>query len=141
MRSLLLCAAVLAAASSLSAQDEKKMKNDKPVIVVTDCLEGSWLRVKASDVVGGEAGYAERYRLHGTKTLLKEMASKYNGHHIEVTGAVTDTGNTTHRGKTIQVGKNSRIYTGAKEVPVRPTGSGDPILDVGSFRELSTSCR
>ena len=137
MRPLFLCLAILAAASSLAAQDEKK-KNDKPVILVTGCLDGSWLRVQKSDTMGT---YVERYRLHGTKTLLKEMASKYNGHQIEVTGAVTDTGDTTHRGKTIQVGKNSRIYTGAKEVPVRPTGSGDPILDVGSFRELSASCK
>lgn len=140
MRSLLLCLAIVAAASVLvRAQDEKKMKNDKPVILVTGCLDGSSLRVSAADTVGG--GYVERYRLHGTKSLLKEMAAKYNGHQIEVTGAVTDTGNTTHRGKTIPVGKNGRIYTGAKEVPARPTGSGDPILDVASFRELTAFCR
>ena len=139
MRPLFLCLAIAASVSSLAlAQDEKKMKNDKPVILVTGCLDGSSLRVQKSDTMGT---YVERYRLHGTKTLLKEMASKYNGHQIEVTGAVTDTGDTTHRGKTIQVGKNSRIYTGAKEVPVRPTGGGDPILDVGSFRELSASCK
>ena len=55
----------------------------------------------------------ERYRLHGTKSLLKEMAARSNGHQIEVTGAVTDTGNTTHRGKTIPVGKNwPNLYRG-----------------------------
>jgi hypothetical protein len=76
MRSLLLCLAIVAAASALArAQDEKKMKNDKPVILVTGCLDGSWLRVSAADTVGG--GYVERYRLHGTKSLLKEMAAKY----------------------------------------------------------------
>jgi hypothetical protein len=138
MRSLLLCAAIAAAAVSVAAaQDEKKTKKDqeKPVIVVAGCLDGSWLRV--------ESGYGnvERYRLHGTKTLLKEMAGKHNGHMIEVTGAVTDTGNTTHRGKVIPVGKNGRIYTGAKEVPALPTGSGDPILDVASFQELNRFCK
>ena len=138
MRSLLLCAAIAAAAVSVAAaQDEKKTKKDqeKPVIVVAGCLDGSWLRV--------EPGYGnvERYRLHGTKTLLKEMAGKHNGHMIEVTGAVTDTGNTTHRGKVIPVGKNGRIYTGAKEVPALPTGTGDPILDVASFQELNRFCK
>jgi len=137
MRSLLFCAAIAVAAVSAAAQDEKETKKDqeKPVIVVAGCLDGSWLRV--------EPGYGnvERYRLHGTKTLLKEMAGKHNGHMIEVTGAVTDTGNTTHRGKVIPVGKNGRIYTGAKEVPALPTGSGDPILDVASFQELNRFCK
>jgi len=138
MRSLLLCAAILAAASQLAAQDEKKMKNDKPVIVVTGCLEGSSLRVRASDSIGT---YVERYRLHGTRTLLKEMTKKYNGHLLEVTGAVTDTGDTTHRGKVIPIGKNSRIYTGAKETPVMPSGMADPILDVASFNEVPGTCK
>jgi len=138
MRSLLLCAAIAAAAVSVAAaQDEKKTKKDqeKPVIVVAGCLDGSWLRVEPG------YGHVERYRLHGTKTLLKEMAGKHNGHMIEVTGAVTDTGNTTHRGKVIPVGKSGRIYTGAKEVPALPTGSGDPILDVASFQDLNRFCR
>ena len=140
MRSLLLCAAILAAASALAAQDEKKTKTDKdkPVIVVTGCLEGSQLRVRQSDSIGT---YVERYRLHGTRTLLKEMTNKYNGHLLEVTGAVTDTGDTTHRGKVIPIGKNSRIYTGAKEVPVMPSGMADPILEVASFKELPGACK
>jgi len=124
--------------SLAAAQDQKKNTNDKPVIVVTGCLDGSWLRVQPSNTNGA---YVERYRLHGTKTLLKELASQYNGHEMEVTGAVTDTGKTAHRGKTIPIGEKGRIYTGAKEVPTQPSGIGDPILDVGSFRELKGSCR
>ena len=56
------------------------------------------------------------------------------------TGTVTGTGDTTHGGKIMQVGKNTRIYTGAKEAPVMPAGTGDPILDVASFGELQASC-
>jgi hypothetical protein len=141
MRSLLVCTAIVVAAGSLAvAQDEKKNKNDKdkPVVVVEGCLDGSSLRVRKSDSIGT---YAQRYRLHGTRTLLKELTKQYNGHLLEVTGAVTDTGETTHRGKVIPVGKNTRIYTGAKEVPVMPSGVADPILDVASFRELSTVCK
>jgi hypothetical protein len=93
--------------------------------------------VQASDSIGS----VERYRPHGTRTLLRELTKKYNGHLLEVTGAVTDTGDTTHRGKVIQVGKNTRIYTGAKEAPMMPTGTGDSILDVASFRELQASCK
>jgi hypothetical protein len=136
---LFVCAALAACAFSSGAQDQPKKKSDgeKPVILVTGCVEGSWLRVKSADTIGS---YTERYRLRGSKQLLKELAQQYNGHLLEVTGAVTDTGNTTHRGKTIQVGKSTRIYTGAKDVPTAPTGTGDPILEVGSFRELKASC-
>jgi hypothetical protein len=72
--------------------------------------------------------------------MLKELASQYKGHLVEVTGAVTDTGNATHRGKTIQVGKKTRITTGAKEVPQVPSGS-DASLDVSSYRDLKPTCR
>jgi hypothetical protein len=139
MRQLLLCAALLSAASSPAvAQDEAKTKNDKPVIVVEGCVDGSWLRVQKADPIGS---YAERYRLHGSKYLIKELTKKYNGHFVQVTGAVTDTGNTTHRGKVIPVGKKTRIYTGAKEVPTTPAGTLDPILEVDSYRELKGSCK
>ena len=40
-----------------------------------------------------------------------------------------------------RVGKNARIYTGAKEAPAMPAGTGDPILDLASFRELQASCK
>ncbi len=137
MRPLLLCAAMVTVICSLAAAQDEKKKNEKPVIVVRGCLDGSWLRVQASDSISS----VQRYRLHGTRALLKELTEKYNGHLLEVTGAVTDTGDTTHRGKVIQVGKNTRIYTGAKEAPVMPTAMGDPIVDVASFRELQASCK
>lgn len=137
MRPLFLCTAMVTVLCSLAvAQDEQK-KNDKPVIVVRGCLHGSWLRVQESLSIGS----VEQYRLQGNKTLLKELTKKYNGHLLEVTGAVTDTGGTTHRGKVIEAGKNTRIYAGGKEGPAVPTGMADPILDVGSFREVQTSCK
>jgi hypothetical protein len=71
--------------------------------------------------------------------MLKELASQYKGHRVEVTGAVTDTGNTVHRGKTIEVGKKTRIYTGAKEGPAVPSGS-DATLEVSSYRDLKPTC-
>jgi hypothetical protein len=130
---LLICAAILAmTANPDGAQEKKKSADDRPILTVTGCVDGSWLHVK-----GGS--YTERYKLRGSKQMLKELASKYRGHFIEVTGAVTDTGDATHRGKTIQIGKKTRITTGAKEVPQVPSGS-DASIDVSSYRDLKPSC-
>jgi hypothetical protein len=139
---LFVTAALLAAAASVQANQDQKVKpKEKPpggkaVITVTGCVEGSWLRVQAVDPSGS---YAERYKLRGSKQLLKEIAGQYNKHLLEVTGAVTDTGDATHMGKTVQVGKKTRITTGAKEIPQIPTGS-DATLDVQDFRELQPTC-
>jgi len=137
-RALVVGAAILATVASLrAAQDEKKTDDGKAVIVVTGCIDGSWLHVQKSDYLGS---YATRYKLRGSKHVLKELVANHNKHLVEVTGRVTDTGNTTHRGKTIQVGKKTRIHTGAKEVPVVPSGD-DPSLEVASYRDLKDGCR
>jgi len=135
---LFILAALLAAAESpLADQEKKKDHTDKTIITVIGCVDGSWLQVRAADPVGS---YTTRYRLVGPKRLLKEISSQYKGHVIEVTGPVTDTGATTHLGKTIQVGKKTRITTSAKEVPSIPTGN-DPTLGVDSYRDLEPTCK
>lgn len=137
-RALFVGAAVLATVASLPAsQDEKKTDDGKAVIVVTGCIDGSWLHVQKTDYVGT---YATRYKLRGSKHVLKELVANHNKHLVEVTGKVTDTGNTTHRGKTIQIGKKTRIHTGAKDVPQVPNGD-DPSLEVASYRDLKDGCR
>ena len=130
---------IACALAPLAAQDPKPRKDTvKSDIVVTGCIDGSWLRVSR---VEGTGASVERYKLRGSKQLLKELEKKYAGHSVEVAGKVTDTGNTTHAGKTIEIGKKTRIYTGAKEAPQQPTGTGDPILEVESFRDLSERCK
>jgi hypothetical protein len=131
--------AALLAANSLVHQ-EKKQESDKPVITVTGCVDGSWLKVRSVGSAG-TGNYVERYRLIGSKQLLKEMSAQLKGHEIEVTGPVTDTGSTTHLGQTIQVGKKTRITTGAKEIPSIPTGHDDPTLGVNSYRDLKNTCK
>ena len=133
---LVACAAVLSAVTLPASQDHKR-KTDKPVIVVTGCVDGTWLHVKSA----GPGGYAERYKLRGAKALMKEMEKQYRGHLLEVTGAVTDTGDTAHKGKTIDVGKKTRISTGAKDIPANPSGTGDPTLEVDSFKDLKDTCK
>jgi hypothetical protein len=139
---LLVCAVVtlaLCTAAGLPAQqDQKKKRDDRPVIVVIGCMERGWLRVETAGTPGS---YVSRYKLRGGKQLMREIEKNFNGHQLEVTGAVTDMGNTTHRGKTIAIGKKTRIHTGAKEVSDQPSGSGDPILEVESFRDLKHTCK
>jgi hypothetical protein len=138
-RVLLIGAAILAIVASVhAAQDAKKTDDGKAVITVTGCIDGSWLHVQKTDYI---RSYATRYKLRGSKHVLKELVANHNQHLVEVTGKVTDTATTTHRGKTIQVGKKTRIHTGAKEVPERPSGADDPSLEVASYRDLSDRCR
>ena len=138
MRSgLVFAAVVFASVSVLASQEPKKSDNDNKTITVTGCLDGNVLRVHPS----GPGSYIERYRLHASKQLLKEMTKEHQNHVLEITGVVTDTGDTTHRGKTVQVGKKTTIYTGAKEVPQAPSGQNDPILDVLSYREQEALCK
>jgi hypothetical protein len=133
-----LCAVLLAAAPGLHASQDRKKTDDRPILTITGCVDGSWLHVRKMDATGS---YAERYKLRGSKQLLKEMSSAFKGHLLEVTGAVTDTtGKAVHRGKTIQVGKKTRIHTGAKEVPQVPQGD-DASLEVVSYRDLAPSCK
>ena len=124
--------------ASLAPQTAQATKAHKPVITVSGCMDGSWLRVNRADPVGS---YAERYKLRGSKQLLTEMRKEYQGHSIEVTGTVTDTGNTTHTGTSVDLGKKTRVTVGAKDVPQHPSGTDDPILDVQAYRDLKETCK
>src|SRR5215471_6019668 len=140
MRSrLLVCAVTLASVSGLAAfQEPKKSDKDKSTITVTGCVDGSYLRVHAVDTVGS---YTERYRLAGSKQLLKEMASSAQGSLIEVTGRVKDARGTEHEGQTVQIGKKTKIYTGAKDIPRAPKGDDTSTLEVTSYRKMQEACK
>lgn len=137
MRVVPFVAVAVVASVSLTAQDQRKKDADKPLITVTGCIDRSYLDVRAVDAVGS---YAERYRLRGPKDLLKEISSKHNHHLVEITGAVTDTADTTHMGTTIQVGRKTRITTGAKDISQQPSADS-PTLEVASYQELKERCR
>jgi len=138
-RAFIAAATMAIFATVVGAQEPTNKKTDnRPLLTIEGCLDGNWLHVKKVDRAGS---YAERYRLRGSKSILKEMASEYKNHLLEVTGLVTDpTTNTTHMGKTIQVGKKTRITTTAKEMPQVPDGATDPLLEVASFRDLAARC-
>ena len=138
---LFVFAVLLSAVVTVTAQEAQKKKTETEgrTITVTGCIEKNYLKVRASDAVGS---YVERYRLRGSKQMLKELVEKYDQHVLEVTGGVTDlTRETVHRGKTIDVGKKTRITTGAKEVPTIPVAGLDATLEVSTFREMKDRCR
>ena len=131
-----LCVAL--AVAVCTAQEPQTKKTDDRMITVAGCVEKGYLHVRASDSFGS---YAERYRLRGSKQLIKEIADKYYKQELEITGAVTDlTRETVHRGKTIQVGKKTRITTGAKDIPSVPVAGLEATLEVASFREMKGTC-
>jgi hypothetical protein len=133
----LVAGVALASVSVLAAsQEPKKSDNDNKSITVTGCLEGSYLRVHESDSTGS---YVERYRLHASKQLMKEMLSKHDNHVLVVTGHVTDVPGTEHAGHTTNIGKKTSVYVGAKDVPVASKGE-TPTIDVASYTEQEQSC-
>lgn len=139
-RAFIGAAMLMILATVAGAQEpKKKTGDDHPMLTIEGCLDGSWLHVRKVDPVGS---YAERYRLRGSKTVMKEMTSQFNGHLLEVTGRVTDpTSQTAHRGKTIDVGKKTRITTSAKDMPVVPDAATEPWIDVASYRDLTERCK
>jgi len=130
---------VLASVAMPAARQEPKHDNkDNKTLTVTGCVEGGYLRVHEVDPTGS---YVERYRLAGSKSLLKEIAAQQHGHLLEVTGRVIDAPGTEHAGHTTRVGKKTTVYTGAKDVPVIPTGDTTSTLQVQSYREMQESCK
>ena len=130
--------AVLAAAVVAGAGQDEKKTRDTRVMVVTGCINRTMLEVRQTDTYGS---HTDRFRLRGSKDLMKTLTKDNDGHLVEVTGVVKDPDNTQGRGKTIQVGKKTTITTGARDVPSPLDIKRDPILDVESFKSLKDDCK
>jgi hypothetical protein len=124
------------AIGSAAFQDQKKSR-DARVMVVTGCVDGSWLKVRQTDPIGT---HTDRFRLRGNKDLMKALTKDNDGHFVEVTGVLSDPDNTQGRGKTVQIGKKTTITTGARDVPGPTDMKRDPTLDVTSFKPLKDDC-
>jgi hypothetical protein len=132
-------AAVLASVSAPgAAQEPKKSDNDNKTVTVTGCVEGGYLRIADHD--GVNATYNDRFRLAGSKHLLKEIAALPHSHKLEVTGRVIDARGTEHAGKTTAMGKKTKVYVGAAAVPTVPNGDTTSTLQVQSYRETGEAC-
>jgi hypothetical protein len=139
MRSgLLVATVVLASVSTLASQEPKKSDKDNKTITVTGCVDGTILRVTDRDAVGS---YNDRFRMAGSKQLMKEMSKEQQGHKLEVTGHVIDAAGTEHVGQTTQFGKKPTVYVGGSNKPAQPTGDTTSTLQVQSYRELSDTCK
>jgi hypothetical protein len=142
LRSQLLGAAVVLASVAVLAasQEPKQSDKDNKTITVTGCLDGNYLRREDHDAVGT---IYDTFRLAASKQLMKEIASKAQGHKLEVTGHVIDAPGTAHFGKTMKIGEKTTIYSGASELPALPdpTTTSTATLQVQAFRDLFETCR
>ena len=140
LRSQLLGAAVVLASVAVLAasQEPKQSDKDNKTITVTGCLDGNYLRREDHDAVGT---IYDTFRLAASKQLMKEIASKAQGHKLEVTGHVIDAPGTEHVGRTTKIGKTATIDVGGTEAPTIPDGNTTSTLQVQSYRELSETCK
>jgi hypothetical protein len=138
MRTILALLIVASSAIAAAPQDEKMSHRDARPMVVTGCVDHSWLTVRQIDTSGK---VVDRYRLRGNKDLMKSLTKDNNRHLVEVTGILmADPDETQGRGKTIQVGKNTTITTSGRDLP-KPRGmKREPTVEVSSFRLVRTSC-
>ena len=136
MRTPLFVAAWVAAVAAVAASQDKR-QDDPRVLVVTGCVERSWLKVVTTDP---NDTHVDKFHLRGSKDLLKTLTKDLNGHKVEVTGILDDPGRTMGTGQTKQIGKKTKVYVGQREIldhpPIR-----DPSIDVRSFKDLSDKCR
>ena len=136
-RVLLLAAAAVTLVVTARAQEPKKGPDERRELVVTGCIERSTLKVRGTGPFGSQT---ERFRLRANKDVLKVLTHDYNGHLVEVTGLLIDPANTQGRGKSVRVGKKTRVFTNAREVSDTPPMQ-DPSLEVRSFRNVNDTCR
>lgn len=130
-------AIAFALAATVAAQDKGKSDSRREV-VVTGCVERTWLKVRQSDML--DVNYADKYHLRGSKDLVKKISHDLDGHRVEVTGLLDDPAKVQGDGKSVTLGKKSRLYVNSKEKsPVPPVV--DPSIDVRSFRDLEERCR
>lgn len=134
MRTGLLSVALIAAVPALLFAQEPK--DQRRIVTVEGCVQRSWLKVLQE---GAPGRHVDQYHLHGSKDLMKTLTKDLNGHDVEVTGALSDPENTQGTGKEISIGKNTRIYTNARDVPPVPPLI-DPTIEVSSFRDVKTTC-
>jgi len=129
---LWMCMALIAGAQETNKKDTRRE------VVVTGCVEKSWLKVPQTIPTVGS--YSDKYRLRGSKDLIHTLSHELNGHRVEVTGLLDDPAKVQGDGKSVPVGKKGRVYIATKEPTPNPPVI-DPALDVRSFRDIAPTCR
>ncbi|MGH9410884.1 MAG: hypothetical protein ACRD1V_15690 [Vicinamibacterales bacterium] len=99
------------------------------------------MRVIHVDAVGETAGRTTRdsFRLHGLKGLMHTLTKNYNGHTLEISGTLNDPANSQGSGQGTELGKNTRVYAGPREISDVPSVI-EPSIEVSSFRDVAGTC-
>jgi hypothetical protein len=124
--------------AAIAGAQETNKKDTRREVVVTGCVEKTWLKV--AQTIPAVGSYSDKYRLRGSKDLIHTLSHELNGHRVEITGLLDDPARIQGDGKSMPVGKKGRVYIGAKEPTANPPVI-DPALDVRSFREIAPACR
>jgi predicted porin len=133
-----LVAAMLPAAGV--AQD--KVPGDaKPRVEVTGCVKGSTLTETNLAASGGaqDENPARRWRLRGSKTLMKQL-KEFNGKELTIVGTTNEAKSGLLIGQT-KVGK-ARVYVGSNVGKTTPDPLPElPTIDIESFDATGERCR
>src|SRR3954453_14459696 len=129
---LWMCMAVIPGAQETNKKDTRRE------VVVTGCVEKTWLKVPQT--IAAVGSYSDKYRLRGSKDLIKTLSHDLHGHRVEVTGLLDDPAKVQGDGKSMPGGKKGRVYIATKERTPNPPLI-DPALDVRSFRDIAPTCR
>jgi hypothetical protein len=140
-RGFLLATAVacVSAAIPLSARGDGPKG---PSIVVTGCVSGGVLSgVAAADDTSGRT-FAPRYRLAGSKAMVKEIKRDHSGHADEFTGIITGDDASLGVGPSVSLGKLSvRVGGNPNDPPNAARVPETPVFEVSSFRHTEVSCK
>lgn len=122
----------------LALQGDTRPKDNRPVVVVRGCLDGSTLKVTSVDT-GGVA--TDTYRLKIPKSLSGAL-KEHRGQEVELTGLLTDKSTRTGGAKTAKVAPHTKISVGASEERSSSAVAGTdvPQLEVQSLVPVAPVC-
>jgi hypothetical protein len=123
----------------LALQGDPRPKDNRPVVIIRGCLEGSKLKVTSADTEGVTTRI---YRLKIPKSLSGAL-KEHRGHEEELTGLLTDSSRRMGGGKTAKIGSRTKVSVGASE---ERTGGARPAtdipqLEVESFMHVASVCK
>lgn len=120
-------------------QSDVRPKDDRPVVVVRGCLEGSTLKVTSADT---DRVKIDVYRLRIPKSLTAAL-KEHRGHEEELTGSLIEPRSRMGGSKTKKIGSRTKVYVGASEENTAQQASGAdvPQLEVKSVTHIAPVCK
>jgi hypothetical protein len=123
----------------VALQGDTRPKDNRTVVVVQGCLQGSTLKATSADPSGVRT---DSYHLKIRKSL-STVLKEFRGHELELTGLLTDRSTRMGGSKTAKIGPRTKVTVGASEE--RTSNNVDvtdvPQLEVQSFRDVAPVCK